>query len=284
MSLITDHAKWLGYGFVALALVLLLLALRHWLRSRRGGRRRGAGSALVRPVHAGDARARDRTPIGSAESGAAGARSAPAGRESPPIPVPARSQFPVDIETRLLKLEEQVEGIQNSFRSRVVALEQRIKVVEDQLEVPRTEEMLSRLDPPGALPTPSASGRAWDREHGRTGDDSVISQPIVSSYGGMGSGLDAPAGDSVGVEIRGSEVVASQSYPPEAYLTVRGGGVATLVLNPEVPHNAFALDRFALFFDLGERREGMYRTTVPAEVKWDGQRGTLRTSGTAVAR
>jgi hypothetical protein len=78
--------------------------------------------------------------------------------------------------------------------------------------------------------------------------------------------------------------VASQSYPPEAYLTVRGGGVATVVLNPEVPHNSFALDRFALFFDLGERRDGMYRTEKPAEVKWDGQRGTLTTPGRAVAR
>jgi hypothetical protein len=88
----------------------------------------------------------------------------------------------------------------------------------------------------------------------------------------------------VGVEIRGSEVVASHSIPPEAWLTTDGGGTAKVVLNPEVPHNAFALDRFALFFELGDRREGTYLTQTAAEVKWDGARGTLRSPGKAVAR
>jgi len=193
---------------------------------------------------------------------------------------------PPSAEPAVLGLENQIDGLQDTLVRRVDALERRIEKLESQLEVEPGADDLAWSRPAGAetrSPSP-ATGGAWDREYGRTGGDSVISQPIVSGSGSsLGGGWDVASG-GVGVEIRGSEVVASQSYPPEAYLTVRGGGVATVVLNPEVPHNSFALDRFALFFDLGERRDGMYQTQTPAEVKWDGQRGTLSRAGRAVAR
>jgi hypothetical protein len=283
---ITDHPRLVGAAFVALALVLLVLAVRR-LMFPGGGRTRRSSSTLVRSPRPADALATARPRIPDTEFNAVvsrqgAARSDHSLRTADPRPQPR----PAAAEPAVLGLENQIDGLQDTLLRRVDALERRLEKLERQLDVePGADDLpwgrSDRIDTP---PVPSVTGGAWDREYGRTGNDSVISQPIVSGSGSsLGGGWDVASG-GVGVEIRGSEVVASHSYPPEAYLTVRGGGVATVVLNPEVPHNSFALDRFALFFELGERREGMYRTEKPAEVKWDGQRGTLNAYGRAVAR
>jgi hypothetical protein len=285
-DLITGHPLLVGFAFVAIALVLLGLAVRRLMFSG-GGRTRRSGSTLVRSPRPADALATARPRISETEFNAVVTRQGAARSDHSLRTADSRPQpRPVAAEPAVLGLENQIDGLQDTLLRRVDALERRIEKVERQLDVePGVDDLpwgpADRIDTP---PTPSITGGAWDREYGRAGNDSVISQPIVSGPGSsIGGGWDVAAG-GVGVEIRGSEVVASQSYPPEAYLTVRGGGVATVVLNPEVPHNSFALDRFALFFDLGERRDGMYQTQTPAEVKWDGQRGTLSRPGKAVAR
>jgi hypothetical protein len=100
----------------------------------------------------------------------------------------------------------------------------------------------------------------------------------------------APAGpppNAVSVEARDDRIVASSSYPPEAWLEPRGPAVAHLWLNPSVALNENALRRLSTFFQWqGERAGATYDTDTPAVLRWDeGQRvGTVTQRGTARPR
>jgi hypothetical protein len=96
-----------------------------------------------------------------------------------------------------------------------------------------------------------------------------------------------PPPNAVNVEARDDRIVASTSYPPEAWLEPRGPAVAHLWLNPSVALNENALRRLSTFFQWqGERAGATYDTDTPAVLRWDeGQRvGTLTRRGTARPR
>jgi hypothetical protein len=172
-------------------------------------------------------------------------------------------------------LEERVTSALGRLERRIVTLEAR---ADGQADAGASSFLERRGGDAVTLPP-------YAPEHGSRGGDAVISQTVSP---GLARGGDpgGAGGARIPVELSGTEVLVTQSIPPEAWLVPQGGGRATVWLNAEVPHNRFALDRLAAFFALGERREGAYTTRVPAEVRWDDveQRGVLRTPGTAVAR
>ena len=96
-----------------------------------------------------------------------------------------------------------------------------------------------------------------------------------------------PPPNAVNVEARDDRIVASSSYPPEAWLEPRGPAVAHLWLNPSVALNENALRRLSTFFEWrGERAGATYDTDQPAVLRWDeGQRvGTINVRGIARPR
>ncbi|HEX2211183.1 MAG TPA: hypothetical protein VHG93_26100, partial [Longimicrobium sp.] len=117
---------------------------------------------------------------------------------------------------------------------------------------------------------------------------------------GAANGYEAPAGreaaprapagpppGAVNVEARDDRIVASSSYPPEAWLEPRGPAVAHLWLNPSVALNENALRRLSTFFHWQTERAGAtYDTETPAVLRWDeGQRvGTVTQRGIARPR
>lgn len=96
-----------------------------------------------------------------------------------------------------------------------------------------------------------------------------------------------PPPGAVNVEARDDRIVASSSYPPEAWLEPRGPAVAHLWLNPNVALNENALRRLSTFFQWQPERAGAsYDTDQPAVLRWDeGQRvGTVSQRGSARPR
>jgi hypothetical protein len=88
------------------------------------------------------------------------------------------------------------------------------------------------------------------------------------------------------VEIRDGALVRSRSLPPAAYVSPSGAGQARVHLNPDVQMTEISLPKWEAFFDLqGGRTYTAYRTTRPAEVRWDeGEgRGELISKGLAEA-
>jgi hypothetical protein len=88
------------------------------------------------------------------------------------------------------------------------------------------------------------------------------------------------------VEIRDGALVRSRSLPPAAYVSPSGGGQARVYLNADVQMTEISLPKWEAFFDLqGGRTYTAYRTTRPAEVRWDeGEgRGDLISKGLAEA-
>jgi hypothetical protein len=88
------------------------------------------------------------------------------------------------------------------------------------------------------------------------------------------------------VEIRDGALVRSRSLPPAAYVSPSGAGQARVYLNPDVQMTEISLPKWEAFFDLqGGRTYTAYRTTRPAEVRWDeGEgRGELVSKGLAEA-
>jgi hypothetical protein len=88
------------------------------------------------------------------------------------------------------------------------------------------------------------------------------------------------------VEIRDGALVRSRSLPPAAYVSPSGAGQARVYLNADVQMTEISLPKWEAFFDLqGGRTYTAYRTTRPAEVRWDeGEgRGELISKGLAEA-
>lgn len=150
----------------------------------------------------------------------------------------------------------------------------------------------SRRDPfdvhtrPASLrPEPStlASG------HDALGFDPVSNPPGEPERWERGS--VAPAGpppNALNVEARDDRIVATASFPPEAWLAVVAGSAdASVTLNPAVRLNEYALQRLSTFFEWDARRpDATYHTVQPATVKWDdGARvGVLVSRGRAQPR
>lgn len=79
-----------------------------------------------------------------------------------------------------------------------------------------------------------------------------------------------PPPNTVPVEARHDRIVASSTYPPEAWLEPRGPAVAHLWLNPLVALNDNALRRLSTFFQWQPERPGAtYDTIHPAILRWD---------------
>jgi hypothetical protein len=97
--------------------------------------------------------------------------------------------------------------------------------------------------------------------------------------------VSAPPANAVLVEARDDRIVATSSFPPEAWLEVGPGPAeGRVTLNPVVALNENALRRLSTFFEWqGERPGSAYETLRPALVRWDnGQRiGTFQVRGAA---
>jgi hypothetical protein len=111
------------------------------------------------------------------------------------------------------------------------------------------------------------------------------------AYGNLGADVGLPAGppaNALNVEARDDRIVATASFPPEAWLEIGPGPAEGRVsLNPAVALNEYALRRLSTFFELQGARAGTtYHTVTPASVRWDdGQRvGTLLSRGVARPR
>lgn len=169
---------------------------------------------------------------------------------------------------------------QRALADQVRAISQRVAAVEEKLaEVPRTE-------PRAAEPAPARGYGDGGRDGFLETIDSTLygAASLASAAGGERSWQPGP-GDQP-VEIREGVLVVSRSLPPAAYVASLGGGHGRVFLNPDVQMTEFSLPKWAAFFDLqGARPYAAYRTTRPAEVRWDeGQgRGELISKGLAEA-
>jgi hypothetical protein len=201
----------------------------------------------------------------------------PWGGRAPDVPTGTR------LRSDITQLEVRLDELATTFIAGLERVEKRLAGIEGQLDAALDARPQARRGPDDDARF-EATALAWS-ERGPSAGGPVVSQPIAP-YGAasLRGGPGDAAGERVPVEIRDGEVVASHSLPPEAWLVPQGGGRAALSVNDEVPLTGFALDRFALYFDLGERREGHYLTRLPAEVKWDGRRGTAGRPGKAVPR
>lgn len=274
MSFLLSHRPLL-YGSVPALAILCFLAYAWW-RSAPGDRYAAHHPDVGRRVREHPAAARrpddpwqSDAPIrpASAWSGAV----APGGTQ---------------LRAEITQLDARLDELAKAFGSGLEGVNRRLEGIARQLEVvldptrgggsPRTYDDATRFD---------ATTIGWN-DAASLGAATVVSQPVGGYAGSAGTGLDAPAGNRVPVEIQGSEVALTHTIPPDAWLVAQGNGRASVWLNAEVEHNRYALDRFALFFELGDRREGAYVTRTPADVHWDegGQRGRLRTAGKAVPR
>jgi len=185
-----------------------------------------------------------------------------------------------ELRAELAKLGEQVGTLEQRMESGIGGLRRRIEQLETRVDGSTAHSTTIAREVESLYP----QGSRYDSPGGYAGlDDGVVSQPL--SLGSAGGGGE-PGGGRVAVELSGTEVSLSSTIPPDAWLTPRGDGKADVSLDPDVHYHKFALDRFATFFDLGDRREGTYVTRSPAEVRWDDreQRGVLSNPGKAVAR
>jgi hypothetical protein len=280
---IDSHWTAISLVFVVVAAALFVFALRLLLRSR-GSRAQDSGQRRARPPavqERGPAEDRIEQPMWRIPT--------PPRPEGQPVDPPPQTHSwsqprpaspppaPGGAEPAVLGLEERFDGFEGSVTRRMDALEQRIATLERQLEGSGGAGAQNGFDRDGGR-----AERSYADSWGESGG--MVREPIFSSPGSGSGGYDAPAGERLGVEIKDGQVVVSSSYPPEAWLVPHGGGIARVSLNPEVHHNSFALDRIARLFELGDRREGVYTTTSAAQVRWDGERGTLVSTGTAVGR
>lgn len=312
-----DSARqWVLYGSLAvLALVLVIAAVRLLRPRRRGGGNTDAKRA-VREYRESVERAAGRDGWGS--SGAAlpaaarerDGRDGPAGASADPQISAAIAQ----IDSRLDALVKATETARERVDGRLETIQQQLEVLVEihrggggggrlETHVPLAAGAPTRFAAHPHLPVSAGlHTRAAADAHAGPGDDGRLdartiewtesARDLVVSHavGGYGAsslaGGGAPAENRVPVEINGGEVAVTHTIPPDAWLVPQGGGRASVWLNGEVEHNRYALERFALFFDLGDRREGEYQTRTPADVEWDegAQRGTLRSPGKAVAR
>lgn len=272
VSFLTAHP----IAFLIVAVALFIVAFLAWYRP--GGKSASGGGLVVHPkvrehleaaaTRKTDVRDPTRT-IGPTSFAAGNGLNAPVGAQLHPEVV--------QLDTRVSSLDEALSGRMDRLEKRIAALEEQLESGADANGSGRTHQLYDEAR------YGAESVRLSDRLPGST--DTVVSEPVLA-YGGPSTrgSFGEPEGERVPVEIQGNEVVVSHSYPPEAWLVPQAGGWAALSVNREVPLNSFALDRFSLFFDLGERREGSYETSAPAKVRWDGQRGIPGTRGTAVVR
>jgi uncharacterized coiled-coil protein SlyX len=97
--------------------------------------------------------------------------------------------------------------------------------------------------------------------------------------------VTTPPANAVLVEARDDRIIATSSFPPEAWLKPGPGPAeGEVTLNPMVALNENALRRLSTFFEWqGERPGSAYETLRPAVVRWDsGQRiGTFQMRGAA---
>ena len=261
------HPVWTA-AFVLAVVVLYLLARR---RFGFEGRQTGIRQEVRDHYHAALERwskPREAAPPAGADAGVGAAPGPPAGTR---------------LQSEVAQLDVRLGELATAFGSGLDRVEHRLAGIEAQLDAVlagkggggvETDDD-GRFDA-GALP--------WG-DGGTATAELVVSHPVDAFDAPAQRGwAEDPGGERVPVEIKDGEVVASQSYPPEAWLVPQGGGRAALSVNDEVPLSGFALDRFALYFDLGERREGRYVTQAPAEVRWDGERGTAGRPGRAMPR
>jgi len=191
-----------------------------------------------------------------------------------------RASSSAELRAELAKLGEQVGTLEERMESGIGGLRRRI----EQLEARVDGRAESSATIAREVESPYPQGSRYDSPGGYGGlGDGVVSQPLSLGLSGGGGEL---GGGRVAVELNGTEVSLSSTIPPDAWLTPRGDGKADVSLDPDVHYHKFALDRFATFFDLGDRREGSYVTRSPAQVRWDdrGGRGVLVSPGKAVAR
>jgi hypothetical protein len=100
----------------------------------------------------------------------------------------------------------------------------------------------------------------------------------------MPSAPTLPPPNAINVEAREDRLVASPSYPPEAWLEPQGPASGRLWLNPQVALTENALRRLSAFFSWETESPGCaYETREPAVVHWDDARrtGSVTTRGTA---
>lgn len=152
--------------------------------------------------------------------------------------------------------------------------------------IERVAETLRRPEPPSGVvpPPPRAPQREPWVERGEPAATSAFDgepQPVAAVA------VTAPPPNAINVEARDDRLVASDSYPPEAWLEPRGPAAGQLWLNPAVSLNEYALRRLSTFFRWEPERPGArYETETPASVQWDeGRRvGTVVSRGTARPR
>ena len=142
--------------------------------------------------------------------------------------------------------------------------------------------------------TRTSAGQAGGQRRGMA-PESYTPPPSAAGYGAdsLWPPSAAPAAPSwsagpadQAVEIRDGALVRSRSLPPAAYVSPSGAGQARVYLNPDVQMTEISLPKWEAFFDLqGGRTYTAYRTTRPAEVRWDeGEgRGELVSKGLAEA-
>lgn len=167
---------------------------------------------------------------------------------------------------------------QKAQAAQIQALSRRVAAVEEKLAgMPGTE-----AHPDEAAPPPRDDGEGPDGF--LEAIDSRLSGSAGPGGGAVGSWQPGP-GDQP-VEVRDGVLVTSRSLPPAAYVAPLGGGHGRVFLNADVPMTEYSLPKWSTFFDLqGARPYAAYRTTRPAEVRWDeGQgRGELVSRGLAEA-
>jgi len=202
-----------------------------------------------------------------------------------------------DAKEAIERVQQDLNDLSQQFRSfatRERASEPPARVVER--GTPHQATYGTRPDPVMRPPS-GESPRPFPQVPGPIGD---FARSGPAHGGGLGlvrddgyGGWDAPAvsgppENAIMVEARDDRIVATSSFPPEAWLQVGPGPAEGQVrLNPVVALNENALRRLSTFFEWqGERPGSTYETIEPAEVRWDsGQRiGTFIKRGSARPR
>jgi len=199
-----------------------------------------------------------------------------------PFPTPASADVQQAPDHRLLaqattemrgaveRQAEQMERLRTFWSQRLDGLEAKI----DSLSRPDKQAAPPVRDDERAAASyapPSSSGYGADS----------LWPPAIPSVPSWSAG---PADQAV--EIRDGALVRSRSLPPAAYVSPCGAGQARVYLNADVQMTEISLPKWEAFFDLqGGRTYAAYRTTRPAEVRWDeGEgRGELISKGLAEA-
>ncbi|HEY7769935.1 hypothetical protein [Longimicrobium sp.] len=180
------------------------------------------------------------------------------------------AQAAAEMRSAAERQSEQMEKLRTFWSQRLDALEAKV----DALSRPAKQPAPSLRDEGGTVASYaplSYSGHGEDSSW-------LTAIPAVPSWSA------GPADQAV--EIRDGALVRSRSLPPAAYVTPSGAGQARVYLNPDVQMTEISLPKWEVFFDLqGGRTYTAYRTTRPAEVRWDeGEgRGELVSKGLAEA-